>query len=118
MENLKSKKRKLQLNRETVMPLLRDDLGNVNGGADNRDTRDRTQESIVFSAASGAGVSAASSAIASGPVSAAGSAGISGAVSGVASGVGASIDAASQRLGLPCWATATTASIVSRLTRR
>src|SRR5262249_11382120 len=46
MQNLKSSKRKLQLNRETVMPLVRDDLGNVNGGADNRDTRDRTQESV------------------------------------------------------------------------
>jgi hypothetical protein len=108
MQNLKTKSRKLQLNRETVMPLLRDELGYVNGGKDDRDTRDRTQESVVFSAASGAAV---------GTVTSAAGAGVGGAIGGAASGVGASIDAASQRLGLPCW-TVTTASIISRLTRR
>jgi hypothetical protein len=108
-----TKKRKLQLNRETILPLQRNGIGTdvlatVNGGKDNRDTRDRTQESIVYSAASGASVSTVTSAA---------SAGVSGAISGVASGVGASVDAVSQRLGLPCW-TVTTASIISRATRR
>jgi hypothetical protein len=113
MHDLKAKKRKLHLNRETILPLQRNALGTdilatVNGGEDKRDTRDRTQESIAFSAAG----SGAASLVTSGA-----SAGVSAAVSAAASGVGASIDAASQRLGLPCW-TVTTASIVSRLTRR
>lgn len=112
MNDQKTGKRKLHLNRETILPMQRYEIGTdilatVNGG-DNRDTRDRTQESIVFSAASGASVSTVTSAA---------SAGLSGAVSGVASGVGASIDRVSERLGLPCW-TVTTASVISRLTRR
>jgi hypothetical protein len=113
MHDFKAKKRKLHLNRETILPLQRNALGTdvlatVNGGEDKRDTRDRTVESIAYSAASGASVSTVTSGA---------SAGLSGAVSGVTSGVGASIDAASQRLGLPCW-TVTTASVISRLTRR
>ena len=113
MNDVKSKKRKLHLNRETILPLQRTALGTdvlatINGGADNRDTRERTQESIAFSAAG----SGAASLVTSGA-----SAGVSAAVSGAASGVGASVDAVSQRLNLPCW-TVTTASVVSRLTRR
>ena len=113
MHDVKTKKRKLHLNRETILPLQRNSLGTdvlatVNGGADNRDTRDRTQESIAFSAAGSGAVSTVTSGA---------SAGLSAAVSAATSGVGASIDAASQRLGIPCW-TVTTASIVSRLTRR
>lgn len=112
MNDVKAK-RQLHLNRETILPLQRDGigtdiLGTINGGRDNRDTRERTQESIAFSAAG----SGAASLVTSGA-----SAGVSAAVSGAASGVGASIDAASQRLGLPCW-TLSTASIISRLTRR
>src|SRR6201999_3007918 len=108
------KKRKLVLNRETVMQLERDALGTVIGGADNLVT------AIGESAAAGGGVSGAVSAVASAIPSVAASeassgaivasAAASGAVSVAGSAVTGAVDHVSQKVGLPCWVATSLAS--------
>jgi hypothetical protein len=100
------KKRKLVLNRETVMQLERDALGTVIGGADNLVT------AVGESAAASGGASAVSGGVVSVVASEAtsGCVGASAAVSGGASAVTGAVDHVSQKVGLPCWVATSLAS--------
>jgi hypothetical protein len=112
MENTTDiKKRKLVLNRETVMPLQYDQLDSVHGGKD-------LQPSDNL--ASRAAQSGALSAIGSGIVTAvAGESATACAVaSGAASAAAATVDHVSNKLGLPCWAATSVGSAAIHFTRK
>lgn len=106
------KKRKLILNRETVMPLQHDQLASVHGGEDQAQPSDnlinRAAQSGAISAIGGgvvtavAGESATACAVASGAASAA----------------AATVDHVSNRLGLPCWAATSLGSAAIHFTRK
>lgn len=100
------KKRKLVLNRETLLPLQHNDLEYVAGGAslDLKKLRDEfVQSGSASMIASGLSSLAASSAA---------SAGVSAAAGGSASGAAASIVEASRQLNAPCYIATSIASIV------
>ena len=106
------KKRKLILNRETVMPLQQDQLALVHGGEDQAQPGDnllnRAAQSGAVSAIGGgvvtavAGESATACAV----------------VSGAASAAAATVDHVSNRLGLPCWAATSLGSAAIHFTRK
>jgi len=100
------KKRKLVLNRETVMQLERDALGTVIGGADNLVT------AVGESAAASGGVSAVSGGVVSVVASEAtsGCVGASAAVGGGASAITGGVDHVSEKVHLPCWVATSLAS--------
>jgi hypothetical protein len=104
VENLPPKKRKLVLNRETVIPLQREALGTVIGGEGNS-----SNGNLVSAVGESAGASGGASAVSGGVVSLVASESTSGcvgagaAVSGAASAVTSAVDHVSQKLGLPCW---------------
>lgn len=100
------KKRKLQLNRETVMPIQSHRLRGVVGGEDN--VLGRAAESGGASAIASAVVTAAAGETASACV----------AVSGATSAVAASVDHVSNRLNLPCWAATSLGSAAIHFTRK
>ena len=105
------KKRKLTLNRETILPLQRIDLETVAGAAsfDLKKLRDE----FVQSGGASLIASGASSLFTSAP-----SAGISAAASGSASGVAASVVEASRQANLPCYVATSLASIAYSLNQR
>lgn len=102
----KTLKRKLVLNRETLVPLQRSHLGLVAGGGDN------LMSAIGESAASGSVASAAVTLVATE------SGGACAAASAVASGVASAVDHVSNKMGLPCWAATSVASGIVHFTRR
>lgn len=105
------KKRKLVLNRETVMPLQNDQLADVYGGQDLQPS-----DNVVGRAAQSAGLSAAGSAVVT---AVAGESATTCAVaSGAASAVAASVDHVSNKLGLPCWAATSVGSAALHFTRK
>jgi hypothetical protein len=101
------KKRKLVLNRETVMPLQYDQLDSIRGGED----------SNIISAASQSG---GASAVVSGVVTAiaAESASACAVASGAYSAVASAADHVSNKLHLPCWTATSAVSGVVHLTRK
>lgn len=105
MENL-PKKRKLVLNRETVIPLQPEALATVIGGEGQPQPNSNLASAIGESAGASAGVSGvvggSVSLVASESTS--GCVGASAAVSGASSAVTSAVDHVSNRLGLPCWA--------------
>jgi acyl-CoA hydrolase len=105
------KKRKLVLNRETVMPLQSDQLDSVHGGQDAQQS-----DNLLNRAAQ----SAATSAVVSGVVTAvAGESATACAVaSGAASAAAATVDHVSNKLGLPCWAATSLGSAAIHFTRK
>jgi len=111
MEDLDIKKRKLILNRETVMPLQADQLADVHGGKDG----DPNDNLIGRAAQSGA-----VSAIASGVVTAvAGESATACAVaSGAASAGAATVDHVSNKLNAPCWIATSVGSAAIHFTRK
>jgi len=100
------KKRKLVLNRETVMPLQPDQLGLVIGAKDHLLSR------VAESAASGGAVSAAVTLVATE------SGGACAAASAAASAVTGGVDHVSDRLGVPCWLATSLGSAAVHWTRR
>jgi hypothetical protein len=110
MEDLSIKKRKLILNRETVMPLQPDQLANVYGG------KDDPNDNLVGRAAQ----SGAISAIASGVVTAiaAESASACAVASGAASASAATVDHVSNKLNAPCWIATSVGSAAIHFTRK
>ena len=109
MNNVDEKvlKRKLVLNRETLVPLQQSHLGIVHGGAS-----DNLMSAIGESAASGSVASAAATLIATE------SGGACAAASAVASGVASAVDHVSNKIGVPCWLATSVASGVVHFTRR
>jgi len=103
----KSLKRKLVLNRETLVPLQRSHLGLVAGAAS-----DNLMSAIGESAASGSVASAAVT------LAATESGGACMAASAVASGVASAVDHVSNKMGLPCWAATSVASGIVHFTRK
>jgi hypothetical protein len=115
MEEITSiKKRKLVLNRETVMPLQHDQLADVYGGKDKSDL----QQSDNLSKR--AAESAALSAVASGVVTAVAgeSATACAVVSGAGSAVNSAVDHVSNKLHLPCWAATSAVSASIHFSRK
>jgi hypothetical protein len=110
MDDLSIKKRKLTLNRETVMPLQADQLATVIGG------KDDPNDNLVGRAAQ----SGAISAIASGVVTAvAGESATACAVaSGAASAGAATVDHVSNKLNAPCWIATSVGSAAIHFTRK
>jgi hypothetical protein len=94
------KKRKLVLNRETLMPLQPSDLERAYGG------QKKEQEHLGEKTLKSAGASGALSGVVSQP-----------GISASASAAGAFIDRVSENVRVPCWA-ATTASLISRFMRK
>ena len=107
-DTISIKKRKLVLNRETIMPLQYEQLGDVYGGQD---------DSNVIQAASQSG---GASAIVSGVVTAlaAESASTCAIASGAASASASVIDHVSNKLHLPCYVATSVSSAVIHFTRK
>jgi hypothetical protein len=107
------KKRKLSLNRETVMPLQHDQLDDVYGG---KGKKGKDDSNIIQAASQSGGASA----IVSGVVTAlaAESASACAVVSGAASASASAIDHASNKLGVPCWAATSAGSAIIHFTRK
>jgi hypothetical protein len=110
MEDLSIKKRKLILNRETVMPLQADQLAVVYGG------KDDPNDNLISRAAQ----SGAISAIGSGVVTAlaAESASACAVASGAASAAAATVDHVSNKLNAPCWVATSIGSAAIHFTRK
>jgi hypothetical protein len=107
------KKRKLVLNRETVMPLQHDQLADVYGGQNKAPGED---SNIIQAASQSAGASAVASGVVT-PV-AGESATLCAVVSGAASAVGSAVDHASNKLGVPCWVATSLGSAAIHFTRK
>jgi hypothetical protein len=105
------KKRKLVLNRETVMPLQGQQLSLVVGG-DNA----KPDDNLIRRGAESAAVSGAASAIVT--AIAAESASACAVASASASAAAATVDHVSNRLGLPCWVATSVASASLHFTRK
>ena len=107
-DTISIKKRKLVLNRETVMPLQYDQLADVIGGA---------EDSNIIQAASQSG---GASAIVSGVVTAlaAESASTCAVASGAASAAASAVDHVSNKLNVPCWVATSIGSAAIHFTRK
>jgi hypothetical protein len=118
-DTLDIKKRRLILNRETIMPLQHDQLDDVHGGRG-----EDADPNLVSAAANSASASGVVSGAAGGVASLAASestsscVGASAAVSAVASGVSSAVDHASNRLGVPCWMATSVGSAALHFTRK
>jgi len=110
-ETTSIKKRKLVLNRETVMPLQYDQLGDVYGGQDAQPS-----DNLINRGAQ----SAAISAVGSGVVTAVAgeSATACAVVSGAASASAATVDHVSNKLNAPCWIATSIGSAAIHFTRK
>lgn len=105
--NEKTLKRKLVLNRETLIPLQNHQLGLVAGGGD---------DNLVSAVAQSGGASGVASAAVT--LVATESAGACAAASAVASGIASGVDHVSNKLGVPCWVATSVASGVIHFTRK